>query len=202
MCHGNHNWLEVLPTVLLGLRTCFKEDLKSSSAEMLYGSSLRIPGEFFLEDPPADPEMFLEKHRIAMRNIKSRPTSHHCNKTPFYHKNLFHCTHVWVRDDTVRKGFQPPYSRPFCIINRINVYLFTINFAGKSANVSTERLKPAFLPKESDSVSTVPLPSSTSASSLPTSSLNFIFDTTNNSENFEDLSWFEEKDSVRNVNRR
>ncbi|XP_018374067.1 PREDICTED: uncharacterized protein LOC108768207 [Trachymyrmex cornetzi] len=114
MCHGNHNWLEVLPTVLLGLRTCFKEDLKSSPAEMLYGSSLRSPGEFFLEeDPPADPEIFLQKHRIAMRNIKSRPTSHHCNKTPFYHKNLFDCTHVWVRDDTVRKSLQPPYSGPF-----------------------------------------------------------------------------------------
>ncbi|XP_018371359.1 PREDICTED: uncharacterized protein LOC108766518 [Trachymyrmex cornetzi] len=172
MCHENHNWLEVLPTVLLGLRTCFKEDFKSSPAEMLYGSSLRIPGEFFLEeDLPANPEIFLEKHRIAMRNIKSRPTSHHCNKTPFYHKNLFDCTHVWVRDDSVRKGLQPPYSGPFRIIKRINDYLFTIDFAGRSVNISTERLKPAFLPKEPDSVSTVPtLPPSTSTSSLPTSS--------------------------------
>lgn len=66
MCHKTDgNWLEVLPTVLLGLRTCFKEDLKSSPAEMLYGSTLRIPGEFFLEeDPPADPER-LDKRRFS-----------------------------------------------------------------------------------------------------------------------------------------
>lgn len=172
MCHENHNWLEVLPTALLGLRTCFKEELKSSYDEMLYGSNLRILGEFFLEeDPLADLEIFLEKHRIAMRNITSRPTSHHCYKTPFFHKNFFDCTHVWVRDDSVRKELQPPYFGPFRIINRINDYLFTIDFAGKSVNVSTERLKPAFLPKEPDSTSIIPtLPSTTSTSSLPTSS--------------------------------
>jgi len=149
MCHETNNWVEILPTVLLGLRTCFKEDLNSSPAEMLYGSTLRIPGEFFFEeDPPADPNIFLEKHRIAMRNIKSRPTAHHCNKTPFFHKNLFDCTHVWIRDDSVHKALQPPYSGPFRVINRINDNLFTIEIAGKSVNISTERLKPAFLPKE------------------------------------------------------
>jgi len=149
MCHKTNNWVEILPTVLLGLRTCFKEDLNSSPVVMLYGSTLRIPGEFFFEeDPPADPNIFLEKHRIAMRSIKSRPTAHHCNKTPFFHKNLFDCTHVWVRDDSVHKALQPPYSGPFRVVNRINDNLFTIEIAGKSVNISTERLKPAFLPKE------------------------------------------------------
>ncbi|KYM94574.1 hypothetical protein ALC62_14791, partial [Cyphomyrmex costatus] len=125
MCHETEHWIDILPTVLLGLRTCFKEDLKSSPAEMLYGSTLRIPGEFFKEeDPPADPEIFIEKHRVAMRNIKSRPTSaHHTTKIPFYHKNLFECTHVWVRDDSVCRSLQPSYFGPFRVVNRINDYL-------------------------------------------------------------------------------
>jgi len=56
------NW-EILPTIFLGLRTCYKEDLKSSLAEMLYGSTLRIPGEFFFEeDPPVDPNIFYQKN--------------------------------------------------------------------------------------------------------------------------------------------
>ncbi|CAK9813882.1 Gag-Pol polyprotein [Anthophora plagiata] len=45
-CHEDKNWLEVLPTVLLGLRTSFKEDLGATAAEMLYGETLRLPGEF------------------------------------------------------------------------------------------------------------------------------------------------------------
>ncbi|KMQ93212.1 integrase core domain protein [Lasius niger] len=89
ICHSKENWIEVLPTVLLGLRTCLKEDLHASPAEMLYGSTLRIPKEFFIEeDLPQDPEVFLEKHRIFMRNIKSQPTAHYHKKSPFFHKNL------------------------------------------------------------------------------------------------------------------
>ena len=29
MCHGSTAWVELLPTVLLGLRTCYKEDIKA-----------------------------------------------------------------------------------------------------------------------------------------------------------------------------
>ncbi|XP_070169423.1 uncharacterized protein [Polyergus mexicanus] len=149
ICHANENWFEILPTVLLGLRTCFKEDLNASPAEMLYGSTLRIPEEFFNEeDLPSDPEFFIEKHRIHMREIKSRPTAHHHKKTLFFHKNLYDCTHVWIREDAVRKSLQPPYSGPF----------------RKIVNITTERLKPAFLPKEiSDDVIVMTSPSSSNS---------------------------------------
>ncbi|KAL6420650.1 hypothetical protein ACFW04_014263 [Cataglyphis niger] len=123
MCHVKENWIEILPTVLLGLRTCFKEDLNSSPAEMLinYGSTLRIPGEFFIEeDLPSDPEIFIEQHRIHMR-IKSRPTA-----------------------IIIRKLLS------FIKIYTINDYLFTIDISGKTVNITIKRLKLAFLPKEID----------------------------------------------------
>ena len=40
-------WIEALPIVLLGLRTSVKEDLGCCTAELVYGTTLRIPGEFF-----------------------------------------------------------------------------------------------------------------------------------------------------------
>ena len=43
----NNNWVDILPLVLLGLRTAPKEDLNCSSAELVYGTMLRLPGEFF-----------------------------------------------------------------------------------------------------------------------------------------------------------
>ncbi|CAK1584822.1 unnamed protein product [Parnassius mnemosyne] len=47
MCHADEHWTESLPLVLLGIRSAFKEDLQSSSAELVYGEPLRLPGEFF-----------------------------------------------------------------------------------------------------------------------------------------------------------
>jgi len=42
MCHADEHWAEDLPLVLLGIRSAWKEDLKSSSAELVYGSPLRF----------------------------------------------------------------------------------------------------------------------------------------------------------------
>ena len=39
--------LSPIPLVLLGIRTALKEDLHCTAAELVYGMSLRLPGEFF-----------------------------------------------------------------------------------------------------------------------------------------------------------
>ena len=41
------SWMDALPLVLLGIRTALKEDISSTAAEMVYGTTLRLPGEFF-----------------------------------------------------------------------------------------------------------------------------------------------------------
>jgi len=39
------NWVDALPWVLLGIRTAPKEDLNSSSAELVYGFPITVPGD-------------------------------------------------------------------------------------------------------------------------------------------------------------
>ena len=41
------NWTDILPVVLLGIYTMLKDDLHCTSAELVYGTTLRLPGEFF-----------------------------------------------------------------------------------------------------------------------------------------------------------
>ena len=41
------NWTVNLPLVLLGLRSSVKEDIGVSSARMVHGTSLHLPGQFF-----------------------------------------------------------------------------------------------------------------------------------------------------------
>lgn len=51
VCHAYEQWAEALPLVLTGIRSAFKEDLKVSSVELMYGSPLRLQGEFFAPTP-------------------------------------------------------------------------------------------------------------------------------------------------------
>lgn len=107
MCHQNDQWNKILPTVLLGLRSCYKEDFKTSPAERLYRYTFRIYDEFFThEDPPQDPNFFLEEFLIYMRNVKPVPAAYHCHQKNFWNKDLATCSHVFLRLDNIR--------RPFC----------------------------------------------------------------------------------------
>ena len=47
MCHNRKRWTDALPLVLLGLRSSLKKDIGSTVAELTYGTTLRLPGEFF-----------------------------------------------------------------------------------------------------------------------------------------------------------
>ena len=50
-CHNSADWMGVLPLVLLGIRSSFKQDLGCCSALMLYGTPPHLPGEFFNSPP-------------------------------------------------------------------------------------------------------------------------------------------------------
>ena len=45
-CHATERWTEVLPIVLIGIRSAWREDLKAIPADLVYGETLRLPGEF------------------------------------------------------------------------------------------------------------------------------------------------------------
>lgn len=149
MCHQNEPWPELLPTVLLGLRTCFKEDIKASAAELLYGEPIRLPNEFFTNEVmPADPLFFVEKFRKHMRLLRPTPVAHHIKKSMFVLKDLYECSHVLLRTDAIKQPLEPPYTGPYEVIKRLTDRLFTLRINDKDVNVSTDRLKPAFIVKE------------------------------------------------------
>ena len=54
MYQQNVPWVEALSTILLGIRSAWKEDLQGTVTEMLYDQSLRLPGEFLGSHRPND----------------------------------------------------------------------------------------------------------------------------------------------------
>lgn len=144
-CHTSSNWVDVLPSVLLGLRTSIKEDLKTSSAELVYGTTMRLPGEFFIDITPTNqPRVFLEGLRSTMREIRPSPASHHQRRKAFIHEALHTCTHVFIRVDASRRPLESPYEGPYLIVERVNDKVYKVDIKGNIQTVSIERLKPAF----------------------------------------------------------
>ena len=45
--YNTDQWSAALSTILLGFRTGLKEDIKATAADLVYGSSLCLPGEIF-----------------------------------------------------------------------------------------------------------------------------------------------------------
>jgi len=128
------------------LRTSYKEDIKASVAELVYGTTLRIPGEYFAsEEPSGCPQMFVEKFREHMRTVCPVSTAHHIKPKPFIYKDLETSSHVFVRVDKPRKLLDQPYEGPFPIIKKLNESIYRINFKGQDQDINIDRLKPTFL---------------------------------------------------------
>ncbi len=142
--HSTH-WLDVLPLVMLGIRSAIKDDLAATTAELVYGATLRLPAQFFSCEVNSlpDPTDFMSRLKSHMLSVRVKaPRS--LQKNFSVHKELSTCTHVFVRCDAVRKPLQPPYDRPFEVIDRKEKY-FILDFGGRKNTVAIDRLKPAYL---------------------------------------------------------
>ncbi|GFT26762.1 hypothetical protein TNCV_3709531 [Trichonephila clavipes] len=143
--HNNIRWTESLPTVLLGLRAAIRPDISYTIAQMVYGTSIKLPGEFF--DPPTinmDPQNFVAKLQQHMAELKPLKSPSNRKQNIFVHKDLKSCSHVFLRIDRVKKALEPPYEGPYTVHKKYDKY-FTILIKDKTINISVDRLKPAYL---------------------------------------------------------
>ena len=140
-------WSHELPFILLGIRAAVKDDLACSSAELVYGCPLRLPGQFF--DPPSaavNPSSnYVKALQTIMQSLKPVPTSQHATVSPcaFIPMELQSSTHVFIRHDGTKKVLQLPYDGPYAVLAR-DAKHFTVDIKGKPDTVSIDRLKPAF----------------------------------------------------------
>lgn len=141
------HWTTFLPYVLLRIRSTFKPDLKGTPAELVYGTTLRLPGDFLAAPlhPAPSPSDYVHDLREFFRHI--RPTSPRASSTRpiFVSRDLTTCTHVFVRRDCVKPPLTPPYDGPFPVIARTEK-TFTVDVRGRHDVISLDRLKPAYLP--------------------------------------------------------
>ncbi|XP_071442238.1 uncharacterized protein [Hetaerina americana] len=146
-CHSTDSWVDVLPSVLLGLRAAWKEDLGATAADLVYGASLRLPGEFLSPSPethPEDPTSFVTQLRAHIRKLSPHPASRHGGRRTFVFQDLPTASQVFVRNDAVRGALQPPYDGPFAVLQR-GEKNFLLRRGNRDVRVAIDRLKPAYV---------------------------------------------------------
>ena len=143
--HPEH-WTSMLHLVLLGIRTSLKQDLKCTAAELVYGSSLRLPGGFFSphDTSDTDPASYVTQLKNTMQILRCKPTRTPTQVKSHIDNSLSTASHVFVRHDAVKKLLQQPYNGPFLVLERSAKH-YTLDLNGRRDTVSIDRLKPAYL---------------------------------------------------------
>ncbi len=133
-----NNWTTSLPIVLLGICSAIKEDIGRTSAELVYGTTLRLPGSYF---SPAthdlDPSDYVYQLKATMQGLRAVPPSESSTRIVHVPSDLFTQTHVFVRHDAVRKPLQLPYDGPYQVISHTKKH-FALDVKGKQEIVSVD----------------------------------------------------------------
>ncbi|BHF78009.1 hypothetical protein SprV_0602111900 [Sparganum proliferum] len=138
------NWTDHLPLVLLGIRSSLKSDLDCSAAELVFGATVRLPGQTISPTPRVaveDPTNLLHRLRQFLRTLSPVPPRPSVSES-YLEKDLATCSRVYLRCDRVRRPLDPPYDGPFRVISR-GTKTFRIQRGTREEVVSVDRLKAA-----------------------------------------------------------
>jgi cleavage and polyadenylation specificity factor subunit 1 len=137
-------WADELPWALLGIRTAPKDDLGTSSAELVYGAPLTVPGDFVTAPAqlPRGHAQFLQRLRDTVKSLVPQPTAWHGPTPSSTPPELATTEYVFVRRDAHRAPLQCPYEGPFHVLQRGDKF-FKIDRGGRTESISVDRLKPA-----------------------------------------------------------
>ena len=139
------DWIDHLPMVLLGVRTVWRAELDATPAELTFGTSLHLPGEFVEPSGASFTDHdFLKNLQDQMNKLEPvQTTSHATLSQERVPDSLSSATHVFVRRNARAPPLMRPYVGPFKV-NRTPKY-FEIEMNGKRDCVSINRLKTAFI---------------------------------------------------------
>jgi cleavage and polyadenylation specificity factor subunit 1 len=133
------NWVDELPWVLLGHRTAPKDDLKASPAELVFGDSLLLPGEFAANgEAPIFPALL--NHPAVPSDVRR-----HGAVAPTPLNELLKSKHVFVRVGPQHPSLARPYQGPFKVVEPGHK-TFKVLIGDATHTITVDRLKPAYLP--------------------------------------------------------
>ena len=148
----SQSWSRSLPWVLLGIRNAPKLDTATSSAEVVFGTPLRIPGICFQSEQKsqtAEEQLASARANVAAFTPRVLDLGRF-KSSPFIAKSMRTAKFIYVRDDRLGKqSLAPKYTGPFKVLRKDwDNNTFLLDVGKKEDVVSLSRLKPASVPDE------------------------------------------------------
>ena len=145
-CNNNPSaWYKNLGLVLLGIHCMVKKDIGCSSSELTFGTTLRLPGQFFSDNHDTVSHTEYRRRLVTfMKSLKPSLSQEPCRRSSYLDKALRTCTHVFVRDDGFATSLQPAYTRPFPVLDMEDKF-FILDLGDRTDSVSIDRLKAALM---------------------------------------------------------
>ncbi|GFV91153.1 transposon Ty3-I Gag-Pol polyprotein [Trichonephila clavipes] len=139
--HNHIQWTELLPIVLLGMRSALKDDIKATCAQLVYGTTLRLPSDLVTSDSinQTANSTYVTSLIQTMRSLNPVSTAQHGTQNIYINPSLKTCSHIFLRSDNVNPPLTPPYTGPHLVISR-NDKNFIIDLNGKQSTVSIDRI--------------------------------------------------------------
>ncbi|CAG4962128.1 unnamed protein product [Colias eurytheme] len=150
---SSKSWVQELPTVLLGLRAAYRSDSGVSAAQLTFGRTLRLPGDFYdstKNTTSLEPSEYIKQIQSQVKSLQPVPESHSNTRSFFVHPDLSKVNFVFVRDDSVRKPLKPPYDGPYRVVERRSK-VYIVQLPNRQTAISIDRLKPAYVLAENES---------------------------------------------------
>ena len=136
------DWPEHLPWVLLGLRAAPEETTSVSSAQLVLGQPLVLPGE--LKDVGETPAELFSKQLVSVDPLPTcQPRSYAAvaSSNITISKQLQEASYVYVRRGGTISPLAPVYSDPYRVLHA-GPEVFILEIGATQQTVSVDRLKP------------------------------------------------------------
>ena len=125
-----------------------KEDLEASPTEMVYGSTLTVPGDFFQTGEEAPVSDHFRALRQRVDDPRPIPTSTYGAEKVKYRvpASLEVSKYVFVHRGEAKRPLQPPYTGPYLVFSKQPKW-FNLQIGSKEEKIWMDRLKPAWVAK-------------------------------------------------------
>ncbi|GFX98962.1 transposon Ty3-I Gag-Pol polyprotein [Trichonephila clavipes] len=112
--HNHIQWTELLPIVLLGMRSALRDDINATCAQLVYGTTLRLLSDLLTSDSinQTANSTYVTSLIQTMRSLNPVSTAQHGTQNIYINPSLKTCSHIFLRSDKVNPPLTPPYTGP------------------------------------------------------------------------------------------
>lgn len=142
------DWVDRLPVVMMAFRNQLREDLQASPSQMVLGTNVQLPADFFEDIAPVPTDrdhLIVLQFDEQLRTLRSATT---CNRSGLFKSfklpDLDTCEYIWKRYKPAH-ALDNRYIGPFKVVRRNDTNIWIQKSPAEVDAINREHCKPAYI---------------------------------------------------------